>query len=172
VQVYSDPRVRIVENPSALPRAWIVHEALHVHGSAPALELIANGNIDARRTAVLEDSPPALETPADPSLDRAVISDYAADRIVVRTSTTAPGLLVLSEMYYPSWQAYLDGQPVRLFPANGALRAVPVPAGEHAVEMRFESATLAGGLAISVVTVLVMLGNLWQRRRDRPGIVS
>jgi hypothetical protein len=158
VQVYSDPRVRIVENPRALARAWIVHEALHVPGSAPALDLIANGNVDARRTAVLEEAPPPLETPADPSLDWAVISDYAADRIVVQTSTTASGLLVLSEMYYPAWQAYVDGQRVRLYLADGALRAVPVPAGEHVVELRFESTTLAVGIAISVVTVLGILG--------------
>ena len=44
----------------------------------------------------------------------------------------------------------LDGEPVHLYVADGALRAVAVPAGEHLVDLRFESATLDVGMAISL----------------------
>jgi hypothetical protein len=148
--VYEDSQVRILENANAYPRAWIVHAALQVApGGVDSLRLIANQSVDARRTALLEEAPPALESPADPSHDQALIFSYEANRLDVRTSTTAAGLLLLSEVYYPAWKAYVDGQPVRLYVADGALRAVPIPSGEHTVELRFESETLRSGMLIA-----------------------
>jgi uncharacterized membrane protein YfhO len=69
----------------------------------------------------------------------------------------------MSEIYYPAWKAYVDGQPVPLYVADGVLRAVAVPAGEHAVEMRFESDTLRVGMLVSgaagvVLAVLLLVG--------------
>src|SRR5207245_253458 len=99
---------------------------------------IADGSIDARRIALLEETPPPLELPTDPALDQAVVLAYEADQLKVHTSSRAAGLLVLSEAYYPAWKAYVDGQRVPLFVADGVLRAVPLPLGEHMVELRFE----------------------------------
>ena len=50
----------------------------------------------------------------------------------------------------------MDGQPVHLYVADGALRALVVPAGEHSVELRFESATLVAGSAISVGAIVLL----------------
>ena len=157
--VYEDGQVKILENPSALPRAWIVHAATQV-GTGDALALIATGQIDTRRTALLEEAPPPLATPADPSGDQARMTNDDTDHLALRTSTDAPGLLVLSEVYYPGWHAYVDGRPVPQYVADHVLRAVPVPPGEHAVELRFESATLAAGSFISAMAV-VLLATFW-----------
>ena len=175
-QVYTDEHVRILENPSALPRAWIVHTATQIGPeatSAPAL--IAAGSVDPRHTAVLETAPPRLEIPSDPSLDRALLTSYEPDRLGVSTSTTAPGLLVLGEIYYPSWKAYLEGRPTDLYVADGTLRAVPVPPGEHLVELRFESASLALGILLSsaawvmleLLGVAALMANKGRRRGFR-----
>ena len=67
------------------------------------------------------------------------VTRAVGDRVEERAATTgplgvagpaedAPGLLVLSEVYYPAWKAYVDDLPVPLLAANHALRAVPVPA--------------------------------------------
>jgi hypothetical protein len=156
--VYVDDQVRILENPAAFPRAWIVHAAQDAPDGNGSVHRIAEGSIDARRIALLEETPPPLELPTNPELDQAGVLTYEADRINIRTSTGAAGLLVLSEIYYPAWKAYLDGQPVSLFVADGALRAVPVPVGEHMVELRFESETLRVGMLISgAATVLLAI---------------
>ncbi len=155
--VYQDGQVRILENPSAFPRAWIVHEAVQVPaGVDTTTQPIASGSVDARRTAVLEESPPALEIPDDAAQDQAVVLTRGPDRIEVHTSSNAAGLLVLSEIAYPAWQAYVDAQPVRQYIADGTLRSVAVPAGEHLVELRFESETLQIGLTISSAALLVL----------------
>ena len=156
--VYEDADVKILENVSALPRAWIVHAAEQVApGGRESTLAIASGRVDARRTALLEEPPPALDAPADASHDQALVVTYDANRIALRTSTTAPGLLVLSEIYYPAWRAYVDNQAERLYVADGALRAVPIPVGEHTVELRFESDTLRIGILISCIALVLLV---------------
>ena len=169
--VFADDRVKVLENREALPRAWIVHEARRV-GPGEALPLLAAGTVDPRRTALLELEPPPLAPSADPSAERAAIVSYAPDRMRLRVRSDAPGLLMLSEIYYPAWQASVDGEPVPLFVADHALRAVPVPAGEHTVELRYESAALRASLMLSLA-FSVALASLaatagWRRwRRNR-----
>jgi hypothetical protein len=154
--LYSDDRVAVLENRDALPRAWIVHSARQVK-QTETLKLLDSGGVNPRLTALLERPPPDLSRPDDPSSDHALIETYEADRIRLRTSTGASGLLVLSEAYYPAWRAYVDGRPVPLYVADHVLRAVPVPAGEHTVELRYESWSLRVGLAVSLISYLVLI---------------
>jgi hypothetical protein len=94
-------------------------------------------------------------------------------RVVVRTRDASPGLLLLSEAHYPAWRAYVDGRPAEVYVADHMFLAVPTPAGEHTVELRYESGTLKAGVAISLATSGA-LGVLWvlgattgSRRRQR-----
>ncbi len=162
--VYSDDRVEVLENREALPRAWIVHSARQVTRTE-ALKLLSSGAVDPRRTALLEQSPPDLAHPDDTSADRAVVSTYEADRIRLKTATGASGLLMLSEVYYPAWKAYVDGERVPLYRADYLFRAVPVPAGEHTVELRYESWTLRLGTAVSLLAGLILAALVLTRIR-------
>ena len=153
--VYEDDLVEVLDNRDALPRAWIVHSAREASPSE-TLEQLGSGAVDPRETALLERRPPDLAVPDDPAADRATVTEYEADSMSLKTVTGAPGLLVLSEPYYPAWKAYVDGEPAPLYVADHALRAVPVPAGEHSVELRYESWTLRTGLAVSLAAYLAL----------------
>ncbi|MGH3148194.1 MAG: YfhO family protein [Rubrobacter sp.] len=166
--VYEGHGVEVLENERALPRAWIVHSAREVNATK-ALTLLDSGAVDPAKTALLERQPPPLAEPEDPAGDQASVTSYEANTIKLQTSTGAKGLLVLSEVYYPAWKAYVDGEPVSLFTANQLLRAVPVPAGEHTVELRYESWTLRLGVAISLLTGVALAALVVVRiRRPAP----
>ncbi|MBA2616867.1 MAG: YfhO family protein [Rubrobacter sp.] len=169
--VHQNDRVKVLENEDALPRAWIVHSARRAR-PARALELLGSGAVDPRRTALLEEPSPNLAEPDDPSSDRVSVTEYEADEIELKTSTGTRGLLVLSEVYYPAWKAYVDGEPVPVRRADHLLRAVPVPAGEHTVELRYESWTLSLGISISLAAGLTLLVLAFARMRPADGGVS
>lgn len=154
---YEGERVRVLENPEALPRAWIVHSAQRA-GPQETLDLLSSEEVDPRETALVEDEPPPLRDPDDASEDEARVTAYEPNRIEVSASTGARGLLVLSEVYYPGWNAYVDGEKAVTRRANHLLRAVPLPAGEHTVELRYEPWTLRAGIAISTLTAAAVLG--------------
>jgi hypothetical protein len=148
--VYQDDAVRIFENPSAMPRAWLVHSA--VQGS-----FVARGT-DLHRVALLEVPPPPLAEPEDASAESVRVQPEAPDRTSFRVRAAAPALLVASEITYPAWHAYLDGQPASIYAADGALRAVAIPAGEHVVEMRYESPALDVGVLVSGFAAALVAG--------------
>ncbi|MDQ4127019.1 MAG: YfhO family protein, partial [Actinomycetota bacterium] len=172
--VYGDDRVEVLENREALPRAWIVHSAKQV-ARTEMLKLLRSGAVDPRQTALLEQTPPNLAYPEDASADRAAVTTYEADRIRLETATAASGLLVLSEAYYPAWKAYVDGRPVPLYAADHVLRAIPVPAGEHTVELRYESWSLRVGILVSLIAYLALIAlavaearRRWKRAQQTP----
>ena len=154
--VYKDDQVKVLKNEEALPRAWIVHSARQTKPKE-TLELLDSGEVDPRETALLEEKPPRLERSSNASADRISFEVYEPDKMKLDVSTEARGLLVLSEVYYPAWKAYVDGESVSLYRANYLFRGVPIPEGEHTVELRYESASLRLGIAISLFTTLVCI---------------
>ncbi len=168
--VYEDGRTKVLENRGALPRAWIVHRARRVDGD-DALKLLESDAVHPLETVLLEAEPPKLDQSASPSDERASVVAYDADRMEITATADGAGLLVLGEVYYPAWRAYVDGEPAPIYRANGLFRAVALPAGEHTVELRYESRTLRVGTAVSLVTcsTLVALGVFAGARRRRGG---
>src|SRR5207244_11514084 len=99
--VYEDDTVRVVENPSALPRAWLVHSAERVPPGQGLLAL-AGRAAELKHVALLEEPAPPLAKPDDASQDRVRITADAADGLQLQTHSTAAGLVVLSEASYPA----------------------------------------------------------------------
>ena len=77
--------------------------------------------------------------------------------MTIATQTAAPGLLVVSEIYESGWRAYVDGEEVEILPTDHALRGIPIPSGEHTVEMRYDPLSLRLGLWISAIATAVMV---------------
>ena len=165
--VYDDGAVRVLERPTALGRAWLVHDARR-ETPGRTLALLASGAVDPSKTALLEVDPPPLRTQAGPTHDRTRVAVHEPDRIVVETASDAGALLVLSEVAYPAWHATVDGRPAEMLVADHALRAVPVPVGVHTVELRFASPALTGGTAVSALTALALAVALASRHPRRP----
>jgi hypothetical protein len=75
------------------------------------------------------------------------------EHFTVDVRAEAPSVLVINDAYLPGWTATLDGEPAPILPANVAVRAVAVPAGEHTVTMRYRTPGLVPGLWVGVLTL-------------------
>ena len=65
--------------------------------------------------------------------------------------------MVLSEAYYPGWQARVDGErDVEIFPVYNLLRGVKVPAGHHTVVFQYRPLPFRIGAALSSVTLMAL----------------
>ena len=67
------------------------------------------------------------------------------------------GVLVLSESWYPGWRARIGDRILPIHPTNVALQGVVIPAGHHTVMFEFVPRAFYAGLAISTLTLLVLL---------------
>jgi hypothetical protein len=151
--VYSDATVTIYENSRALPRAWIVHAAVQMDTNQ-ALADLASGVIDPWRTVVLEEPPPIANDQSETGT--AAIRWEDATSMGVDVETDTPAMLVVSAAHYPAWRARIGGEALRVFVADGALRAVPVPPGTHTVEFEYVSNAVGLGAALTVLTALLL----------------
>ncbi|MFQ5613089.1 MAG: YfhO family protein, partial [Anaerolineae bacterium] len=144
-----------------LPEAYVVGGARPAADGAQALALLSAPDFDPTREAILEGGPLA---PADGSLQPARSVEYGANRLVVRTDAPFAGYLVVSQTYYPGWEATIDGAPADILPANAAFQAVPLPAGEHTVVLSYRPLSFRIGAALSLATLVgLALAALFQR---------
>ena len=148
-QVHSGD-VKIYEVLDALPRAYVVHRTRVLADDSAALAAISDPGFDPAREAVL--SAGQLLDSA-PSASQATITAYAPEQVTVQASTQGPGYLVLTDAWYPGWQAALDGQPVPIERANVHFRAVYLPAGSHTIRFTYRPASYRIGGIISLLSL-------------------
>jgi hypothetical protein len=101
------------------------------------------------------------------------VAPAAADAEHWRARVTLPeaGYLLQREAWYPGWRARVDGQDAPVVRADLLFRAVFVPAGEHDVELYFDSSTVRLGALISllglVAVAALLASRLWIRLVSR-----
>lgn len=163
-RVHQEADLKVYEIADPFPPAWVVHEAQLAADDDEAYGLLNMDAFDLRRTAVIEGQLPFELRSGEGST--AQILEASANRMLVQADLAAPGLLVLSEIYYPGWQAAVDNQHVPLVRTDVILRGVPLPAGSHRVEMWYQPETFHLGVMVSAATLLLCLGALvWAWRR-------
>ena len=104
--------VKIYRNLRLLPRCYAVHQARVVAGDAEAVAFMRSAAFDPQREVVLEQAVQGVGQ--ESGGDEVTITRYEATRVDVQARLASPGLIVLSDAFYPGWQARLDGAPVPL----------------------------------------------------------
>jgi hypothetical protein len=151
-----------------LPRVFVVYEAAVIQDDVEVESFMRSDAFDPGRTVVLQrDIGLTLDASADAPPASAAITSYKSNSISVDVATPRDAILVLSEIYYPGWQATIDGNPAPLERANWNLRAVPVPAGNHTVQVTFAPRTFRVGAVISGLSLALLLAIFAWRGRGR-----
>jgi hypothetical protein len=165
-----EQEVNIYENPEALPRAFIVSEIKYLPSYGlfkPPQQSAAGPEFEPLKTAVLEELPEDISAVAGANVTlgegppgEARIIKYEANRVVIQVDAKQPGVLVLTDNYYPGWQATIDGQPAEIYRVNGLVRGLFVKPGDREVEFYYFPASFKRGLGIAFFSLLVAVG-LW-----------
>ena len=64
---------------------------------------------------------------------------------------------MLSDVYYPGWQARIDGKPTMVYQTDYVLRGVALPAGDHVVDFEFRPLGFDIGLVLSAISMLILM---------------
>ena len=67
---------------------------------------------------------------------------------------------MLNDLYFPGWQAEIEGRQTAIYPTNAVMRGVVVPAGARQVQFRFVSRSEAPGSWVFQVGALLLLAAL------------
>jgi hypothetical protein len=154
-------------NADALPLAFLVGCVRTADGFDQAIEALKS--IDVHREAVVESPTQAMPCEGgDPGTATIVSMDHGKWEIDVTADSSA--LLVVSETYYPGWEAQIDGEPTSIERTNALFRGVVVPKGAHRVSMSYRPPWIGNAHRLFGLGLLAALisGAPLRRRLRRP----
>jgi len=164
-----DPELNVYRNRSALPRAFLVHQAVGVPDHEAAWAAVHAPGFDPATEVVVEGEAPLLAPAVGP--EEVEIVTYGPNEIVVEVEASAPGVLVLSEVFYPGWRVMEEGGGQGTVQrVNYAFRAAAVEPGTARLRFVYAPPSYRLGAVISGVTALALLsGAVWLWRRQVSG---
>src|ERR1051326_5156993 len=141
-----DLRGRLEANPAALARVSVPSEITWVPDAAAARTLLSS--LDPSRITVVEGTPQNVrQQPTELS-----VTGYRENFYQIRYSAASNTLVRVSVPYAPGWKARVDGSDAVVLPADYALSAVVVPAGQHELTLEYRPGQFLAGAALSGVT--------------------
>jgi hypothetical protein len=163
---FDSTALTLLENPHALPRAFVVYRTRPAPDPATLLAAIAAAEFDPLASSYVEaadavDSAPDAPERGTPA--RVVVDDEQV--VEVEATLSHPGLVVLADAHYPGWRATIDGAPARIVATNHLFRGVPAPAGTHRIRFEYRPRSVVAGIGISVVGWLGIAGLALAARR-------
>jgi hypothetical protein len=153
-QVHSSDLV-VHRNPDALPRAFLVGEVRVIPDPEEGLREMGRRDFRPDLWAVSEVPIPELgdDAGAEEAGRRpgeARLLSHLPERVEVEVEPDRPALLVLSDAWYPGWQASVDGHPRPIHRVDHALRGVVVRPGDHRVTFEYHPASFRTGSVLSL----------------------
>ena len=145
-----------LRNPFALGNAWFVDEVQYVNNANEEIEAIHG--IDPLHQIVVDKRFESIvkASSASDSTCSITLTAYEPNDLKYEVNSSKGGTVVFSEIYYPGWQAYIDGEKVEHGRANYILRAMNVPAGQHVVEFKFDPDTLHATETIAYIAFALL----------------
>jgi len=175
---------QILRNLNEYPRAWVVHSAraikpgvgLSRESRADAMQEIVYANdpiwrddtqnvFDPRQLAWVDNDQlselrSSLSGGPPRSSEQVQVTYPSPQTAVLDATLETPGIVVLSDVYYPGWKLTIDGQPVPILRVNRMMRGAAVPSGKHRLVYHYDPSSFRVGRAVSVggLVALVVFG--------------
>ena len=130
-------------------RAWVVPKAEWVSDEQEAILKTTKTSFEPRESVVLEGA--AHESPQGGRGEILSLNDRNPNLVEVSVSAPDSGWLVLADSWFPGWKARVDGAETEILPANGLLRSIWLPPGQHTVVFSYQPTSVFIGLALSLL---------------------
>jgi hypothetical protein len=166
--------IRVMESPTPpLPRLLLVSNEKVLAGRNALFSAMHDPFFNPRETVLLESEPELRPESGATGAARLILDQ--PDRMTIEADTNKPTLLLITDLYDHNWhvEALPDStqQSYHLMPADYILRAVPLAAGHHHLQIVYAPTAFPLGIGISVAAWALWLSLLiWDWRRNRAPI--
>ncbi|GJD49971.1 hypothetical protein OPKNFCMD_2707 [Methylobacterium crusticola] len=154
--LYGSGQMWIYRLDPARPRAYLATRLVPVD-SESVLSQDELPEFEASETALVDqESVPKIKgayglkdpsAPVEAARGQASILAYRRNVVTLEVDTDRDSVLVLHDVYYPGWEARVDGVRHPILRTNLLFRGVEVPAGKHVVEFRFRPLSVGNLMA-------------------------
>jgi hypothetical protein len=156
-----DNEVTVYETPRPMRRAAIYHGYQLGKNDQSDLDLLFSENFPYMNVLILYESPeyqPAL--PDSGAAESVEIVEHEINQQRYRVQMATPGLLFISENYFPGWKVKVDGVEKKLLKADHTFRAVSLDKGTHEVEIYYDWPRYNNSKLWTILTVIISVVGL------------
>ncbi len=144
--IWQEGKFKAYENLSAWPRIYFADKVIVKTKEQDIIDELykiehKNG------LAVIEES---LNKKIDQPQGEVKLERYTPNRIFLKTLNSKEGFLVLSDSYFPGWNAEVDGKLTKIYRTNYAFRGILVPEGKHEITFIYDPLSFKIGAIISL----------------------
>ena len=107
-----------------------------------------------KSTLILEERLPGDFITGEDKESNLRVLKYSPNKIAVVTDSSENSLLFVSDSFFPGWKATIDSTEEKIYRADYAFRAVPVPKGKHEIVFSYYPKSFDWGFKISLVTLV------------------
>ncbi len=145
--------LKVFEQPQAFPRAWAVHRVLRATAGDTPNAVISQHLSDLRAEALTTGDAPALSD-CPVSGEETTLEELSGGSVRVRARLNCGAMIVVSDTWYPGWEARVDGRRAPIYEADGCFQGIAAPKGSHEILLRYRPASVEAGAALSLAGVL------------------
>lgn len=161
--VLTEGQTKLYKNKQALPRAFFVDRLIKTANPSEELNVIMRPDFNFTQEAVSSE----IGLNSEDNVSKATITNYNSQSLSLKATTEKPAPLIISNIYYPGWKAYIDGEPNDLIKVNYTFQGLIIPTGTHTVKLIFQSTSFKLGIylaSFSLVLSFIISIYLWKKR--------
>lgn len=128
-KIFQEGETRLYENKNVFPRVFFVEKTRVTKNKHESIKFLL-GVSDYSKEATVEDTN-AINS--NWKVGNAKITHYSSNKVVVETENSEKGFLLLTDTFYPTWKAEIDGQKTKIYLTDFNFRGIIVPKGKHRI---------------------------------------
>lgn len=128
-KIQQEGQTRLYENKTAFTRAFFVEKTIAAKDKNESIDLLFSNKENLVSVGIVEEF-----KNSNWSKGKAVVSEYKNNKVLIKTENEGDGFLILTDSFYPTWRAKLDGTETKIYRTDFNFRGVIVPKGLHTIE--------------------------------------
>ena len=165
--------MRVFQYVEQQPRAFFVQDYEELKSPRAVMRRLVSPDFDPSQTVLLEQRPGFLpKNEVDESATNVQVVTYRPEHVRLQVESGSEGIVVLSDSFFPGWEASVNDEEAEILRANFLFRAVRVPGGKSVVDFRYRPRSFDVGKLTSLLGLALIFG-VWGLRglsnRERRG---
>ncbi|MFH0864200.1 MAG: YfhO family protein [Candidatus Gottesmanbacteria bacterium] len=147
--IWQREKFKVYENLYSWPRIYFAQDIIVKDNDQEIINEIYKSK--GKNIAVIEK--PLEENFKPDNLGKINLLKYSPNKIIINSQSQEQGFLVISDNYFPGWEAYIDNQKTTIYRTNYTFRGISVPAGDHQIIFSYNPFSFRLGFVISLISL-------------------
>ncbi len=131
-KVFEEGSTKVYQSTTVLNRAFFIGKTIAAKDKQEAINLMFDNKFPLKFRAVVEGGD-SQSLSRDWSVGKSQITKYEENRVEISTDNKGEGFLILTDSYYPTWKATIDGKLTKIYLTDYNFRGILIPKGEHKI---------------------------------------